>query len=346
MAPKKTTTKKDTKESLKNDDDEDLNQRLRNCCATLNNYTDEDCVKMQGFIQKYCSYGVYGKEVGESGTNHLQIYLELKDQKSVRQIRKFTPEAIANIQPRYSPKPKEAAGYCKKGKFTRDDEKPDEGWSGYFETPHSTFDGFEFGKEDISSPGMRTDIQKAAEQIKSGEKTVRELRLENPMLNHQYGRTLQEIENDAKRLKFRCGETTTCEWIHGATGVGKSHAAYVDALEPYGGYNPDKVYNWDKRQKFQCGYEQQEIVIINEYKGPQEIAYGILLELIDKWPYKIERKNPLAAMEFTSKHIVITSIFHPKDIQWNLQAGDDLDQLLDRISIRKIEGENKRKVSL
>jgi hypothetical protein len=337
MAPKKTTTKKKDMKEM----DEDLTLRLSNCCATLNNYTWDDCDVMEKFFETYCHYGVFGKEVGDSGTPHLQIYFELKGQKSIRQIRKLTPPAIANIATRHDPLPKGAAGYCKKGE-KKEEEKPEEGWSAYFETPHPTFNGFEFGKENISSPGMRTDLVKAADQVKSGEKSVRELRKENPMLAHQYGRVLQEVENDTQRLKFRCGEMTTCTWIHGLPGRGKSHAAFMDECASIGGYHPDKVYDWDLEQEFQCGYEGQEIVIINEYKGPHQIKYGVLLKLVDKWPMKIKRKNPLAALQFTSKHIVITSIFHPTEVEWNLNSKDDLDQLLDRIVVKKLEGENRR----
>ena len=65
--------------------------------------------------------------------------------------------------------------------------------------------------------------------------------------------------------------------------------------------------------------------------------------MIDKWPFKSKRKNPLAAMEFVSKKIIVTSVFHPTEIEWNLSAKDDLDQLLDRIRVIEITGENKRK---
>lgn len=351
MAPKsKASTKKAKKKDIK-DDDEDLSMRMRNVCAVVNNYTEADVEKMKVFFANYCSYGIFAFEVGEKGTPHLQMYFELLEQKSIRQIRKLTPEKIANIERGYAPDPKARAGYCKKGTDPKkpDDNKDPNYYLKYWDVPGPGYEGYEHGE--ITNPRARNDLKKEKERIKSGEVTVRQLRDENPQLIHQYGRVLQDIEGDVKRLKYRHPNNppfnfqTKGIWLNGKTGVGKSHAAYITLLEDLipGGYHPDKVYNWDKRQKFQCGYEQQEVVIINEYKGPKEIEYGILLELLDKWPYAVERKNPLPNMQFVAHTIIFTSIFHPKDVQWNLQSGDDLDQLLDRIEVKEMTGENRRK---
>lgn len=331
MAPKKKQKTEDQKS-------DPPNKKFRNFVFTLNNYTDECIEIVKKFFLTYCTYAVFGKEVGESGTPHLQGYVELKGQFTLSSIRKKMPTKIANIMPRFSDFPKEAAGYCKKGESNKEES---ESWEKYFESPGNKYDGFEYGK--ISNPGTRTDLVEAVEVIKSGEKSVRELRNENPILYHQYGRTLLDIEHDVKRSQFRLGEMTECVWIHGKPGRGKSHAAFMDECESVGGYHPDKVYDWDLEQEFQCGYEGQEVVIINEYKGPHQIKYGVLLKLIDKWPMKIKRKNPLAAMDFISKKVIITSVFHPTEIEWNLSAKDDLDQLLDRIKVKEIKGENKRK---
>lgn len=47
-------------------------------CFTFNNYTDEIVPKFQEIIEKKCRLGFFNKEVGESGTPHLQGYIELK----------------------------------------------------------------------------------------------------------------------------------------------------------------------------------------------------------------------------------------------------------------------------
>lgn len=47
-------------------------------CFTFNNYNLEKIQKFQSSIEKYCRAGFFNKEVGESGTPHLQGYIELK----------------------------------------------------------------------------------------------------------------------------------------------------------------------------------------------------------------------------------------------------------------------------
>lgn len=64
------------------------NQRLRGACFTLNNYTEEDEEKLRlEFDNGNFSYLVFGREVGKSGTPHLQGYVHFKQQKSLKQIK-------------------------------------------------------------------------------------------------------------------------------------------------------------------------------------------------------------------------------------------------------------------
>jgi hypothetical protein len=108
-----------------------------------------------------------------------------------------------------------------------------------------------------------------------------------------------------------------------------------------GGYNPDKVYDWNLDEEFQS-YAGEEIITINEYKGIHQIKYGTWLKMIDKWPYAIKRKN-MNPFPLLAKKIIVASIFHPTEIEWNLSSKDNLDQLLDRITIKEVVGENRRK---
>ena len=230
----------------------------RNFCFTINNWTQQDWDKMVEFANEYCKYLVMGKEVAPTtGTPHLQGYCEFKPnvRKSLRTIRKVTAEKIANIEPRYGQLPKETSGYCKKGSC---DIKPPNGWIQFFDNPDPTWDGYEYGE--ISKPGERSDLEEATNSILKGEASVDDICVENPIMHHMYGRTLDRIEAIAMRKKYRT-KMTTCDWYVGKTGVGKSQIAYRN-------YDPETTYTWKKEKTWQDGYchtdtNQSILIILN-----------------------------------------------------------------------------------
>lgn len=95
-----------------------MSQKLRNFCLTINNYNDED-ISMA--LKCPYQYLILGKEIGESGTHHLQGYCELKNQTRFNTVKEWFPKA--HMEPRKGTA-NEAADYCKKdGEFTEYGEK-------------------------------------------------------------------------------------------------------------------------------------------------------------------------------------------------------------------------------
>lgn len=64
--------------------------RSRSWTFTLNNYVEADIVRIIDFNPKYC---VIGKEVGESGTKHLQGYITFEHKKSFKQLKGLIPRS-------------------------------------------------------------------------------------------------------------------------------------------------------------------------------------------------------------------------------------------------------------
>ena len=62
------------------------NSKARYWVFTLNNYTDDDIVRLDAIV---CIYLVYGKEVGENGTPHLQGTICFSDQKRFTAVRQL-----------------------------------------------------------------------------------------------------------------------------------------------------------------------------------------------------------------------------------------------------------------
>ena len=59
----------------------DVYGRARNWCITFNNYTPEDYTRA---CQTKCRYIVVGRETGDNGTPHLQIYVEFDKPMTMR----------------------------------------------------------------------------------------------------------------------------------------------------------------------------------------------------------------------------------------------------------------------
>lgn len=79
---------------------------------TLNNYTEEEIELINSFLKK-CIYGIYGKEVGEQGTPHLQGYFKLQNRRRLGGLKKEKCFIRAHLEP--SRKCDQAnVNYCKK----------------------------------------------------------------------------------------------------------------------------------------------------------------------------------------------------------------------------------------
>lgn len=97
--------------------------RSRKWCITLNNYTEEEYKNFLDTINTKKYLYIIGKEVGEQGTPHLQIYLESRNPVSFTTIKNYNnrfhiEKAKGNIKQNYE--------YCsKEGNFISNIELPE-----------------------------------------------------------------------------------------------------------------------------------------------------------------------------------------------------------------------------
>lgn len=184
---------------------ENKNLQARNWCYTLNNYTDIEYNKLAEIT---CRYHVYGKEVGENGTPHIQGYIEFDFGKRLASLKKIIPRA--HFEMRRGTR-EQAAKYCKK--------------DGNFK---------EIGN--LSKQGERTDIQSVKEiAAKKGMRGVLE---KDTDLNH-----IKIAETYLKyHEKPRCWEPKVF-WIHGPTGTGKSRMARI-LCDPNNTYTKNEGSKW------------------------------------------------------------------------------------------------------
>lgn len=261
---------------------------------TINNYTEDD-VKAVENVE--CQAITCGYEVGENGTPHIQgaIYWGSKNGKTCG----ATCKALggrARVEPMRGSWEENLEYTTKEGNALRvEGEGPQQG-----------------ARNDLI--GMKRKLDEGA--------TLADLYEYDFGCAAKYSRAFKEYIDLKQRSQMRT-EQTTCDWIFGPTGAGKSHIAFnsVDLSD---------TYIWKNDGGWWDGYEGQTYVIINEYRG--EIPYGELLSMLDKWPHSVRRRCREPA-PFVSKHVVITSSMHPRKVYWKLNAKDSIDQLMRRVKV-------------
>lgn len=240
---------------------------------------------------------------------HWQGYIHWKNAKTIKASSKCLGGITVLVA---GGSPAQNRIYCGAQTYTKDNK-----------TKEANPDFKEFGK--LPEQGKRVDLDDIKDSIMNNEQKLNDIIIEQPMIFHQYGRTLERIDDLRMRKLFRT-EMTTCLWIWGKTGVGKSHYAFQN-------YHPDTHYLWKNDNGWWDKYAQQDTVILNDFRG--EIPYNELLQLIDKWPYDVKRRGR-EPMPFTSKHIIITSSLQPHEIYKHRMEEDSLEQLYRRITLKEL----------
>lgn len=287
-------------------------KKRRDYPFTLNNWTTDELNIIKDIN---CKYLVIGQEIGDNGTPHLQGYIEFKNPISFMSIKKkLGNRAHIELIGRKGT-PKQAAGYCCKGngKYPKGTD-----WAQFYDN-HAP-DAIVFEKGELSAQGARADLLELKECIMSGSMTVDDITLDDPVKFHQYGRTLNKLEDLRMRSIFRT-EMTEGIWIYGATGSGKTHYAMKN-------FTPNTHYVYPYDNGWWDAYKQQDTVIINEFRG--EIKFSKLLDLVDKWAYMVKRRNR-EPLPFVSKKVIITSSLSPEEVYKD--CDEDLNQLYRRFKI-------------
>jgi len=165
----------------------------RNYCFTYNNYPD-DLAPFQDRLSSLCTYAIFGCEVGESGTPHLQGYLQLKEKERLTGLAKKLPGCHLEVAKGGYDANK---AYCSKDGVT-----------------------WEFGTPATS--GKRTGLADAVDQVKKS-RPLSEIAFEMPEVFCRYHRGLEALSTTLSRGRdFK----TEIFWFWGPTGTGKSRRVF------------------------------------------------------------------------------------------------------------------------
>jgi len=241
-----------------------MSSKCRGYCFTINNYSEFDVIDVER-LKESAEYLVYGREVGECGTPHLQGFVRFRNPVSFAKIKTRLTRAHIEMQRGDSGA---AAEYCKK--------------DGNFE---------EFG---VLPPTKRKGDERWAWIIERAELgDMESIKREYP---GEYLRLYDRLKRLRKRDRVIIGGRLEHEWWHGDTGTGKSRKAWSDYPEHF-----SKQLNkwWD-------GYEDEEVVVIEEWAPKNECTASFLKIWADRYPFPAEVKGG-TLKRIRPRKIIVTS---------------------------------------
>lgn len=248
---------------------------------------------------------MWKREIGESGTKHLQGLICFPKKQRFSQIKKYFTDiggtfAKAHIETMRGTLI-QAEAYIQKSDTTDPSNRE-----------------VVTGGDRPSSQGSRTEMEQVIEGLKSGKRESEILSIDpEQYIKYSTGikRAIQVRDKDLKRTW-----KTEVYWLYGPTGTGKSK--YAHEISNYLGYSKNPTHNWWDL------YEGEEDIIIDDYRTNM-CTFSEILRLFDRYPLQLQVKG--SSTNFRGKRIFITTPKHPYDT-WVSRSSEDLEQLLRRIT--------------
>lgn len=268
-------------------------KQARRYCFTLNNYVDNDVASLESFFESHCKYLVYGKEVGESLTPHLQGFFTLNNKQSLKGLQNVLGMSF-HFEPAVADSHR-CSNYCKKGQQSHSE------WE--LSGPNGPNFGLnadvtEFGN--LPNPGKRTDLDRLAEAVKNGQ-SMRDVADLHPAT---YIRNYRGLANYAAlQTQDYTHDTVRGIWFYGAPGVGKSHHARL--------YGEAQGSLYIKPQnKWFDGYTGENTILLDDLDSN---ALGHHLKLwADKYAVSGEIKG--GTVKLQHQHFLVTSNYTPESL--------------------------------
>lgn len=282
------------------------NKRARGWCFTYNNYDDNVVEFFKNICPKEADFIVFGFEMGEKKTPHLQGYIEFPNARRGSALRKLY-DGKTHWEVRKG-KAEDAFLYCIKGEQTKSEwiAKGREG-------PNFGLNAKIFQKGTLSKQGQRTDLEEVADLVIEGA-TLKEIGSTYPVEFIKFHKGIIAL----KSVLYEHRTTKPLViWRWGKTGLGKTRKAR-ESHNTY--YIKDGTQWWD-------GYEQQEAIIIDDFDGRWPIRD--LLRLLDYGPYQGQYKGGYIAIN--SPTIYITCDRPPSLIGYSVEELEQLNRRIDKV---------------
>jgi len=233
-------------------------------CFTLNNYTESEVDRIR---KLECKYLVFGFELGESGTPHLQGYIHYDRSMRFNHVQRDLPRA--HIEPAHGTAI-QAADYCKKdGKFEEFGEMP-------------------ITKQEASKSTWKNIL------LKSQQGDHEWIKDNHPRIWIQFSTKLESLFiPKTEILDYELQH----EWWVGPTGCGKSSALW--SLYP--------EHFQKETNKWWCGYRYENVVAIEEWSPKNECTGAYLKVWADRYPFTAQIKGGSLTKARPIKLIVLSN---------------------------------------
>nr|WAE42956.1 MAG: replication associated protein [Cressdnaviricota sp.] len=255
-------------------------------CFTLNNYGTNEFDEICERLRVSSSYFIVGKEIGDSGTPHLQGYFCLKTRARLLRVKEIV-SSRAHIEPARG-NAVDNRTYCSKdGDYCEEGTIPNNRGTG----------------EPSDRPAKKSRDELAREfglSLGRGRSGMVQFADDNPGCYAFSGHTMLRNHLGLRGAIERPNITVT--WLYGKPGVGKSMRAHREY---------ESAYIKDPRTKWWNGYLLETHVIIDDF-GPNGIDINHLLRWFDRYKCYVEVKGDMVPL--LAEYFIVTSNFHPKDV--------------------------------
>lgn len=263
-----------------------VNQRARAWCFTLNNYDENAECQLR---RLNCQYLVYGREIGTSGTPHLQGYVYFTHNKT-RSATKAVLPGNPHLEMRLGSHT-QASVYCKKdGDFIERGEPPLD-----FKDIQAKGQQASAAKwKDIRDKAIAGDISYIEQHH------PKEFILYKPRLESLYAPRNTPMDGDLLH-----------EWWVGPSGSGKSKALW----DLYPDHFAKSINKWWD------GYRHEQVVAIEEWSPDNTLTAQALKRWADRYPFTGEIKGGTMTRLRPRKIIILSNYTleqcfpRPEDLQ-------------------------------
>lgn len=277
-------------------------ERVRNWCFTINNWSEEDVdilTKLED--DKIIQWVIFGKEVGDNGTPHLQGYVEFNKAFTLGGLKKL--HKTAHWEPRKGTR-EQAVVYCKK----------DGDWTEFGEPKKGTT--FDANGKNKLLPYMEMLKEGRLQDIAADPNCSFSI-LKHVMTAAPYFEEPRDRQIPMKVI-----------WLYGPTGTGKTRRAYWESEQ----LGMGATYIKSTNSKWFDGYDGERVVIFDDLRSSW-FEYSFLLKLLDRYPTRVECKG--GSRQWKAEVIYVTSPFKPDEMYTTMQERDQdkdsIQQLLRRI---------------